>query len=626
MSARHSEPFGPYILARKIAVGGTAEIWLARREGQEGFARHIAIKRILPHLAGETAFVQLLLDEARLAAHLHHGHIVQIHDVGQIDGQAYIAMEYLPGTDVGRIVRRALKRVRRVVVAVPDDTLRVEIVNALGALPRRLEVVSAVDAEAVERRSAEGAVDLAIVDPALADTIDALYAGHPELLRAITLGEIHLRPSTGVLRADDLEPAAVAALADGCLRAPLPLDLAVQIVRAVADGLEHAHTAVDYADQPLQIVHRDVNPSNVLVSTSGTVKLVDFGIARAASSPEGRRRGFVGTYHYMSPEQTEGERLDARTDLFSLGTLIHELVTGEHPFRGDDMFTTMRAVREDTPPRLDARVPGVPPALIEIVERAGQKDADARYPSADAMLDDIEQLARRAGLNMSPKRLAGFVRVIFGQDVKKFGVTTMSLPAIRIDEDGNAVPAALTTRDSIRTLSPDALARAATAAVEPDADAAPAEDAPADAAPPADAGDELPGDEEDGPTQVAPPPPEVLAAIAAYAPPAREPPRRPSAPPAPVAPADHIARRLGPEPVAPRRRSTASVPIDRSSISAAPPPPDTRLPRGDGAVRALLVIALLALIALVGLYIWWRQGTTDGRSALEPPPPVTRTA
>ena len=95
-----SSPFGPYTLLRKIATGGTAEIFLARRHGVEGFARHLAIKRILPHLEAEAGFVKLLMDEARLAAHLHHGHIIPIYEVGVEAGLAYIAMEFLKGRDL----------------------------------------------------------------------------------------------------------------------------------------------------------------------------------------------------------------------------------------------------------------------------------------------------------------------------------------------------------------------------------------------------------------------------------------------------------------------------------------------------------------------------------------------
>lgn len=837
------EPFGPYILARKIAVGGTAEIFLARREGADGFARHIAIKRILPHLAGETEFVRLLLDEARLAAHLHHGHIVQIHDVGEIDGQAYIAMEYLPGTDVGRIMRTAQKRARRVVVADPDDARRAALIRYIAALPRRLEVVPAADRIELDRRSAEGSIDLAVVAAPFAEAVDGLVSRHPELLRAIVSGEPVMRPNAAVLLAGGHDsPAEITALVDGCLRAPLPLDIAIQIVRAVADGLDHAHTAVDYADEPLAIVHRDVNPSNVLVSTSGTVKLVDFGIARAASSPEGRRRGFVGTYHYMSPEQTEGDPVDARSDLFSLGTLIHELVTGEHPFRAGDMFSTMRAVREDTPPPLDSRVPGVPAALMEIARRAGQKDREARYPSAEAMLTDIEEVARRSGLNMSPKRLAGFVRVVFGAEVKQFGVTTLSLPAIRLDADGKPVQVAPAARDSIRSLPPEAYTRpdppvvadelppvvaapiAARSSIvaplgEPPpivapptrddsptldsiaaleqpltlgsllaiADAPSAEPPTVDELPPMPAllpmpelplseappfaepptVDEappvaalplpelplpelplpelpLPGfplpesplpdltlpeppppepplseppalheppgpsesdEEEDGPTQVAPPSPELLAALAARArEPARPPvgrapiarasinrtltgrapldpapldpaplnptprhrvltfddPARPAPaselplypaastpPPPPRAPvsdrlsdplSDRLSDPLSDPPSAPpfpadpppdraRRDRDRAAPEDRPSLHNLPPPPEPTLARGDGAARVLLVAVLIALLTLVGLYVWWRSNTEpERRSATDAPAPACQMA
>lgn len=778
------EPFGPYLLARKIAVGGTAEIFLARREGHDGFARHIAIKRILPHLAGETDFVRLLLDEARLAAHLHHGHIVQIHDVGEIDGQAYIAMEYLPGTDVGRILRRAHKRTRRLVVAHPDDARRAALIAALKALPRRLEVTPAADRAELDRRQAEGHVDLAILAAPFAEAADGLVSRHPELLRALVLGDPVMRPNAAVLLAPTDDPTEIATLADGCLRAPMPLDIAIQIIRAVTDGLDFAHTAVDYADQPLSIVHRDVNPSNVLVSTSGTVKLVDFGIARAATSPGGRRRGFVGTYQSMSPEQTEGGPVDARSDLFSLGTLIHELITGEHPFHADDMFGTMRAVREDTPPPLDSRVPGTPQALVEIVRRAGQKDPDARYASAEEMLTDIEELARRAGLNLSPKRLAGFVRVVFGEEVKAFGVTTMSLPAIRIDAEGNAVQATPAARDSIRqipiephaaragmnrasinrpapiavdlpslspmpTIPPEApaltvdeipalhhahalgdppieraptgemppvvalaalapaapprddeaaitLADAPPTAITPLADAAaqtlfdvgapaatavfdaveteawprtdtppqdPAPAAPETAAWPSDAAaedprpetaawpaaappdaartaawpaaPEAPADDEDGDgvTEVAPPSPELLAALARVTRPAPSAERPAVATPAPTAdPA--LARRASTElprvGAAPRRAASTELPPlrdpaprrrdpqDRPSLHNLPPPPEPALPRGEGAVRALLIAAVLALVALAGLYLWWRSNApTDRRSQTE---------
>lgn len=680
------ERFGPYLLARKIATGGTAEIFLARRDGAEGFARHIAIKRILPQYAESTSFVQLLLDEARLAAHLHHGHIVQIHDVGELDGQAYIAMEYLPGTDVGRLMNKAAERTRRVLVAHTDHELRKALIRHLKALDRDLEVVPAHDADEVSRRSADGAIDLAVVDGRLATLVnDRLASNHPELLRTVVVGKAPgLRPNSSTLVTEDGDPRILAELVDCCLRAPMPLDIALQIIRAVADGLDHAHTAVDYADNPLHIVHRDINPSNVLVSKSGTVKLVDFGIARATTTEEGRRKGFVGTYDYMSPEQTGGDPVDTRSDLFSLGTLIHCLVTGEHPYKGGDMFATMRAVREDPPPPLDARVPGIPALLVDIAARASEKDPEARYPSAEAMLADIEEVVRRGGINLSPKRLASYIRVIFGREVKQFSVTTMSMPAVKVDEQGNVTAVKARTsidevgrpigdRSSVSQFAPilavpaeppptlgpvKAIGAAEPAAApsrpaEPSAPPAPRDPTappiptdlgppqrppepatmpqiravqqrftPPPSAPPAEADD-------DGPTQVAPPSPEILAAIAAASRPrsGAPPPRDPE--PVPMqAPAEHIARRLG----APAARAPASIgpmqpgpirsrasyqrtPVGQRnsvhslhSINAMGPPPSRRETAGDSAMRIVLGIVIGALVGLVALYIWWRTG------------------
>ncbi|MCA9539635.1 MAG: serine/threonine protein kinase, partial [Myxococcales bacterium] len=438
------EPFGGYTLVRKLATGGTADIYLARRDGVEGFARHLAIKRILPNLAGDAAFVRLLLDEARLAAHLHHPHIVQIHEVDLVESQAYIAMEYLPGTDLGRLLREARRRTRRVVVAHPDVDVRTAIIQALCAQIRPLEVAPAANATEIAARSASGAIDLAILAPNFAENArDALQAAHPELLRTLILGRGQGRGHGAYTLTTPLDdPEAIASLAHGCLRPLMPLELAIQIVRAVTDALDYAHQACDYEGQPLHIVHRDINPSNVLVSMNGTVKLVDFGIARAATSGGGRKRGFVGTYDYMSPEQTEGDDADARSDLFSLGTLLHELVTGHHPYRGEEMFSTMRAIREDEPPGIEHKVPGLPVALADIARRAGQKQPEARYPNAEAMLADLEHFVRREGLNLSPKRLAGFVRVIFGhEEVQRFGVTTTKFPAIRIEDVSTPVAA-----------------------------------------------------------------------------------------------------------------------------------------------------------------------------------------
>jgi serine/threonine protein kinase len=422
-------PFGPYTLLRRIATGGTAEIWLARRHGPDGFLRHLAIKRILPQLEKEPAFVQLLLDEARLAAHLHHGHIIPIDDVGTYDGQAYIAMEYLPGTDLGRVMRAVKRRRRRVVVACADpdrlDALVASLEKTLDA-----DVVGASDPPEVERFSMEGPVDLAVVDTDLVGPIrdpmlHQLQSEHPELLRVLLLGPTSgRRAGCFALGIDPPDPDRVAMFAQRVLAQRVPIELTVQVVRAVAEALEYAHEARDFAARPLGVVHRDVNPSNVLLSVGGVVKLVDFGISRATIRARAEGRGnLVGTVNYMCPEQTSGLDSDARGDLFSLGIVLWELIAGRHPFAGENEFATMRSIRESEPPALDTLVPGLPAALVELARRCLAKKPEDRVGSARELLMALEELVRREGLNLSPRRLSRWLETVYStEELEAFGV------------------------------------------------------------------------------------------------------------------------------------------------------------------------------------------------------------
>ncbi|MCA9547510.1 MAG: protein kinase, partial [Myxococcales bacterium] len=374
-------------------------------------------------------FVQLILDEARLAAHLHHGHIIEIHQVGVQHDQAYIAMEYLPGLDLGRLIKEAGRRTRRVVVALDDQVLAQAVAQALEAPGVRVAVAHGADG--LREAAAAGAVDLLILqsrglaatrDPVLCD----VQARHPELLRTVLVGETMGRGfgAYSVVEASS-QPEAVAAIARASLRMPLPPELAVQVVRAVVDALDYAHTACDFAGRPLEVVHRDINPSNVLVSINGSVKLVDFGIARATTTLRKEVRGnFVGTYAYMSPEQATGRAADARSDLFSVGALLYEILGGRHPFSGENEFATLRAIREETPPTLDTLQPGLPPRLADMAARCLAKEPGDRYPTARAMLTELEGLIRQDGIDLNPKRLAGFLHVLHGAEgVAAFGVT-----------------------------------------------------------------------------------------------------------------------------------------------------------------------------------------------------------
>ena len=208
--------FGPYRLVRQIAVGGMAEIHLAKTKGIAGFEKYVAIKMIHPNFAEDDQFIQMLVDEAKIAVQLTHGNIAQTFDLGRVGDTYYITMEYVDGADLYKVLRRASEQ--------------------------------------------------------------------------------------------DLE---------------MPLDVCAFVGKEVCSALDHAHRKRDHAGKSLGIVHRDVSPQNVLVSYSGEVKLVDFGIAKAAMKARQTAAGVIkGKYYYMSPEQAWGDPIDHRSDIFSAGIVL----------------------------------------------------------------------------------------------------------------------------------------------------------------------------------------------------------------------------------------------------------------------------------------------------------------
>jgi hypothetical protein len=300
---------GKYQILKRLATGGMAEIFLARASGLPGFQRMVVIKRILPVLACKTDFLEMFLNEARIAATLQHPNVVQTYDVGVADGDYFIAMEYLHGEDV-----RALQ----------------------AALHRNQE--------------------------------------------------------------------------------RLPLEHALQIVIGVCAGLHYAHEKLGFDGQPLAIVHRDVSPQNVIVTFDGAVKLLDFGVAKAAISAHDTLRGVVkGKISYMSPEQCRGAPFDRRSDLFSLGIVLYELTLGRRLFGGGTEFETLKRIAEQpvVPPR--AVDPDYDERLERIVIRALAKDPDRRYQTARELQLDLEDLARHRGLYLSAIALQQFMARVFGE-------------------------------------------------------------------------------------------------------------------------------------------------------------------------------------------------------------------
>ncbi|HWB80832.1 MAG TPA: serine/threonine-protein kinase [Nannocystaceae bacterium] len=198
-------------------------------------------------------------------------------------------------------------------------------------------------------------------------------------------------------------------------RTRIPLLLALAIVQDIARALHFAHTRTSPDGRPLGIVHRDVSPSNVLVSFAGAVKLTDFGIAKVSAHTAHTRTGtFKGKFGYMSPEQYLQQPLDARSDVFSLGVVLYEITTGRRAFAGENPFGAMnKAIEGDyvDPTRI---VPEYPPALAEIVARALAPEPDDRYGDAATLGDDVERLARALGGPATHEELATWIVGLFG--------------------------------------------------------------------------------------------------------------------------------------------------------------------------------------------------------------------
>lgn len=191
--------------------------------------------------------------------------------------------------------------------------------------------------------------------------------------------------------------------------------LAALVASQAAAGLQHAHELKDQTGTSLGLVHRDISPQNILISFEGSVKLIDFGVARAMGrlneTASGKMKGKVA---YMAPEQTRGEDVDARADLFSLGVVLWEMVTGRRLFRRDGEFATMRAVLEDSidPP---SRIAPVPSDLDYIVMRALSRDRARRYQSAEEMRIDLDQFVFKSG-GASTRDLATTMKRWFAVD------------------------------------------------------------------------------------------------------------------------------------------------------------------------------------------------------------------
>lgn len=245
---------------------------------------------------------------------------------------------------------------------------------------------------------------------------------HPKVVEVFDTGEVGGRPYIameyvpGADLAHLIEHAAPRRLAPGC---------AVRIVLDMCEALAYVHDLTDADDRALEVVHGDVTPTNILVSTGGTSKLIDFSVA-SSGARDPADKTVRGTYAYMSPEQVRGEPIDRRTDIFALGVVLWELLSGRRLFRRQANYLTLAAVVEDPIPRLgdlpplgdgDARdgeslIDRGADAMDEILARALNKDRNARYDEITALGRDLEAAARELDWDLRPWTLQTTVRTL----------------------------------------------------------------------------------------------------------------------------------------------------------------------------------------------------------------------
>src|SRR5262249_10647574 len=196
--------------------------------------------------------------------------------------------------------------------------------------------------------------------------------------------------------------------------------MAAFVASKICEGLDYAHRKKDAQGKPLGIIHRDVSPQNVLVSYEGEVKMIDFGIAKAVGRSSKTQAGVLkGKFGYMSPEQVRGLPIDRRSDVFAIGTILHELLTGERLFVAESDFATLEKVRnvDVLPPR--ALNPKVPDALDRIVMRALAKNPDDRFQWANELQEELQAFLMLQQPVFTAKQLSQFIKETFAAELRR---------------------------------------------------------------------------------------------------------------------------------------------------------------------------------------------------------------
>lgn len=312
MSTPQFETIGKYVLLEKLAMGGMAEVFLARALGAGGISKFFAIKRILPQYADSPEFIDMFREEAKIAINLKHSNIVSIHEFGIQEQQFFLVMDYVEG----RNLRQILNKMKKAKVQFSTEHI-------------------------------------------------------------------------------------------------------IYLIREIAAGLDHAHRCIDSTTgKPLNITHRDMSPQNVMISFDGEVKIVDFGIAKAESQVETTRAGTLkGKFGYMSPEQAEGLSVDVRTDIFSLGIVMWEILANDRLFAANNEINTLRKIRDCHIPSLRKVNPNIHSDLEKIVQKALARDKNLRYQSAAALHKDLNRFLNRQYPDFSSHDFANYIKSIFADEI-----------------------------------------------------------------------------------------------------------------------------------------------------------------------------------------------------------------
>ncbi|MBI3183237.1 MAG: protein kinase [Myxococcales bacterium] len=242
----------------------------------------------------------------------------------------------------------------------------------------------------------------------------AARVSHPNVVQIFDVGQVGSQYYIAMEYVRGWDLSAILRL---CTRldTPFPLELAARVVADMCAGLHEAHTCTDEHGRSLAIVHRDVSPHNVLVSTGGQVKVADFGIAKAVDSSNRTPTSMLkGKLSYMSPEQVRPDAgpVDARTDIFSAGLILYQCLTLEHMFRRETEFATLKAILHDPVPRVSARRPEAPPELEGVIDRALSRGVEQRYPTALAFQQDLEWCIASTAKTAGPADLAAWLKAL----------------------------------------------------------------------------------------------------------------------------------------------------------------------------------------------------------------------